>query len=239
LPKALAYHRPATITDAIGLLAEPGRTVLGGGTVLNTPGGIPVEVVDLQALNLDKIVVEGDRIRCGAMTTLQQVVEGPVPELVARAARRELPMTLRNQATLGGVVAGGDWESVLLATLLVSDASVELTGSDGSEMHLLSALLRTGVEPGRIITSITFETDGNGIIESTGRTPADTPIVAAVGRRSGDEVLIALTGVAATPILVEPTKVDRLQPPGDFRGSSDYRLHLARVLTRRVVEGLP
>lgn len=220
------------------MLQEPGRVVLGGGTILNTPGGEPVEVVDLQAVGVGGIVVEDDVVRCGAMTTLQELVEGPVPSLIADAARRELPMTLRNQATLGGVIASADWESVLLAALLVSEATVELAGIDGTEMQLLASVLKTGVQRGQVITTVTFAASGNGTIAATGRTPADVPIVAAVGRRSQNNFAVALTGVAATPIVVDAGKVDRLQPPADFRGSTEYRRHLAMVLTQRVVETL-
>jgi CO/xanthine dehydrogenase FAD-binding subunit len=37
-------------------------------------------------------------------------------------------------------------------------------------------------------------------------------------------------------VLVDDT--DALTPPGDFRGSSTYRLHLARVLSRRAITEL-
>ena len=46
----------------------------------------------------------------------------------------------------------------------------------------------------------------------------------------------ALTGVADTPVVVDD--VDALEPPGDFRGSPSYRLHLARVLRRRALAEL-
>ena len=69
----------------------------------------------------------------------------------------------------------------------------------------------------------------------TARTPADRAIVAAYARTTGEERRIALTGVAPTPVLVRPG--DDLQPAGDFRGSGDYRRHLAEVLLARVAEG--
>jgi CO/xanthine dehydrogenase FAD-binding subunit len=51
-------------------------------------------------------------------------------------------------------------------------------------------------------------------------------------------LLLALTGVAATPILVEPGDLAHLDPPGDFRGSSRYRRELAGILAKRVVDRL-
>jgi CO/xanthine dehydrogenase FAD-binding subunit len=47
-----------------------------------------------------------------------------------------------------------------------------------------------------------------------------------------------LTGVAPTPHLIDPADVDDLVPPADFRGSTEYRAHLATVLTARAIAGL-
>ena len=70
------------------------------------------------------------------------------------------------------------------------------------------------------------------------RTPADAPIVAAVARRTPDQqTLLALCGVAQTPVLVDPDDVaDSIDPPGDFRGSAEYRRAMALTLTQRVLE---
>ena len=57
---------------------------------------------------------------------------------------------------------------------------------------------------------------------------------AAFARATDGGQRIALTGVAPTPVLVQPG--DELDPVGDFRGSSDYRRALADVLMARVVE---
>jgi CO/xanthine dehydrogenase FAD-binding subunit len=78
-------------------------------------------------------------------------------------------------------------------------------------------------------------------VARTARTRADRPIVAAVARRTPDgQRRLALTGVAAVPVLVAPTPdaADGLEPPGDFRGSTEYRRALAGVLARRALEGV-
>jgi CO/xanthine dehydrogenase FAD-binding subunit len=59
--------------------------------------------------------------------------------------------------------------------------------------------------------------------------------VAAVGRTTPDGNLLAVTGIASTPILVTRPEIDSLNPPSDFRGSSDYRRGLARTLADRVL----
>ena len=235
------YRRPGTLDEALGLLGEPGAVVLAGGTRLNAePTPEPVVMVDLQALGLDGVERAGDgALRIGAMTTLQQVVDDDrAPVAVREAARRAEPSTLRAAATVGGCVATAEPASELLATLLVHDALVELTGGDGKRTVPLAALLADPARlTGRIVTAVTIETTGVTSAARAGRTRADRPIVAAVARRTVDgRRLLALTGVAATPVLV--ANVDELAPPGDFLGSSEYRGALARTLAARALAGV-
>ena len=54
VPLVTAYHRPASLEEALDLLSSPQRVALGGGTTLNAdrePSDL--EAVDLQALGLD------------------------------------------------------------------------------------------------------------------------------------------------------------------------------------------
>ncbi len=237
---ASAYERPSTIAEAFDLLARPGTVVLAGGTRLNGyPSAEPVEMVDLQALHLDGIRAEGeDLLRVGAMTTLQGLADSDrVPDVVREAARRERPSTLRAQGTLGGCVATGDAESELLAALLVHEAIVHVESSGGSAAIPLEVLLaELPLEPGVLVTAVSIRTDGRAAAAHTARTPADRAIVAAFARTTPDGRRVALTGVAATPVLVQPD--DELHPAGDFRGSSEYRRVLADVLMTRVVEAI-
>ncbi|MDP2772637.1 MAG: FAD binding domain-containing protein [Nocardioides sp.] len=235
---ASAYWRPTTIIQAFELLERPGALVLAGGTRLNGGSSAePVEVVDLQALGLDGIRPEPDDVlRIGAMTTLQDVADSDqVPGVVREAARREQPSTLRAQGTVGGCVATGHAESELLAALLVHEAVVHLDSGLGTEMVPLAHLLdELPLGAGRVVTALAIRTTGTAASAHTARTPADRAIVAAFARSAGDGRWTALTGVAPTPVLVEPG--DELHPIGDFRGSSDYRRALAEVLLARAVE---
>lgn len=238
MPLVTAYHRPTSVDEALSMLLEPHRVVLAGGTVLNADRApSDLEVVDLQALGLAGVEADGERVRIGATTTLADVADhADVPPLVRRMARAELPSTLRTLATVGGTIAAGGADSLLLAALLVHDATVELAGMGP---QLLSVLQVIGVPASTFITAVTIDAAGEGADARTGRTPADTPIVAALGRRAPDGLRLALTGVADRPVLVDPAAPTvEIHPPGDFRGSTAYRLELARVLAGRVVEEL-
>jgi putative selenate reductase FAD-binding subunit len=240
MPLVAAYHRPRSLDEALDLLSAPGRVALGGGTTLNAdrePSDL--EAVDLQSLGLDAIAAtEAGWVRLGATATLDAVRRCELlPDSLRELARLEQPSTLRTVATVGGLVAKASSESLLLAGLLAHDARAELAGP-ASECSL-AELLAAGLLPGSLITAVTVDPSGRTATDRTGRTPADVPIVAAYGRRTDGFAGMALTGVADRPVLVDvydPTA--GLEPAGDFRGSREYRLHLARTLTARVMAEL-
>ncbi len=236
------YHRPASLEEVFDLLATDGvaSVLMAGGTVVNATEYPDIEVIDLQDVCPDAIVESGDRLVIGAMARLQDIVDNAgVPPLLRKLAHREGPNTLRHSATIGGTVAGADWESELLAGLLVHRATAEVRRREGSlTIGIADLFADPAASSGGIIASISVEVGGATAAARTGRTPADTAIVAAIGRVTRDGLLLALTGVASTPVLITRDAVEALVPPADFRGSSDYRRNLARVLTGRVVDQL-
>ncbi len=261
------YHRPQTLDEALALLQRSRASVpLAGGTDL-IPSRAPYAqaVVDLQALGLDELSVEGFHMHIGATVPLQRLVESPlVGELLAEAARLEGPITYRNAATVGGGIASGDVLSHVLIALLALDAEVHLRLPDPATVSLDRIL----DDPhkfldGGLITGVTaLSPDGapGTAMARVARTPRDRPIVAAAvcviceGERCGG-AHIALAGVADRPIriyeaeerlkgqpfdreLVDATLkavVEHLKPPSDFKGSSEYRREMAAVLTRRAL----
>ena len=252
------YHRPESVASALELLGRPGvRTALvAGGTYLTPRLDEEVEeVVDLQAIDLDQIEHQKQRMRMGATVTMQAVVDDEeAPALLREMARREGPNTFRNQGTVGGAVAradavrnnaGGDNAgSEFLAALLVFEAEVTVrTTGDERQLALADFLAEDAAEGGApakgIVTSISLVKGGQTADARVARTPADAPIVAAVGRRDETgNVHLALCGVAEHPILVDADDVEKVDPPADFRGSAEYRREMAGVLAKRVVAAL-
>ncbi len=103
------YARPASLDEALALLAEDGAAPLAGGTDL--AGQIdrrirePSLLVDLQALGLDGIAAEDGGVRIGATATLAEVAAAAVLapyEAVVEAARQAASPLLRNVATVAG-----------------------------------------------------------------------------------------------------------------------------------------
>lgn len=226
--------------------------VIGGGTTLGGrgPGG-PVEVVDLQGLGLDRISrLDAGAVRIGATATLQAIADDEsVPSAVRDAARRELPSTLRTLATIAGCIVAADRESELLTALLAHKAVVHVRRSgrgDETTESLEELLGGLPLPPGTIITAVTAERGGKASTRRVGRTAADRAIVSVTARRSEGTLRLALSGCGTTPLVFDldggtaaeavQATVDGLEPPGDFRGSPEYRRHLAGVLARRALE---
>jgi CO/xanthine dehydrogenase FAD-binding subunit len=242
------YHRPANVAEALRLLARPqvNTVVLAGGTYLTARiNETTTEVVDLQAAGLDTVHYIENRLILGAMVRLQSIVDdGQAPALLRQMAQREGANTLRNAATVGGVVVRADPESELLATLLAFEGQVQVQSPAGSSWLALPDFLADiagGLQSG-LVTAVSLVRSGQGRGERVARTPADRPIVAAVARRDdARQIHLALCGVAPTPILVA-TNLDQLKaslvPPGDFRGSSAYRRQVAITLSKRVIDSL-
>ena len=236
-----SYERPRSLDEALAALAVAGTVPMGGGTRLAALAGSErVRVVDLQAIGLGGIQRRDDgKVLIGAMTTLDDLANSrEVPAAVREAARRERPSSLRTLSTVGGCVATAEVESELLATFLVYRASVRTADSSGASATPLGDLLADpDRHAGKVITHVEIETGGYATAARVGRTPSDTPIVAAVARRDPEgNVLVAFAGVATAPVLAEST--EELVPPDDFRGSSEYRKSMAETLGQRVREAV-
>ena len=233
------YHRPITLAEAVALTTQPDTVIIAGGTSVNAdPVGSGVTVVDLQALGLAGIETDGESTRIGATTRLQDLVESDlVPPVLRDLAMREAPNTIRNAATVGGTIGAADPGSELLAGLLAFGAVVALTRTDSTSEHTIDDILGDpGLLDGAIMTAVTVPSSGFAATDHTGRTPMDRAIVMAVAHRDiGGGVRLAMTGVASRPVIVDPQRIEDLDPPSDFLGSSLYRRHIASVLAGRVI----
>jgi xanthine dehydrogenase small subunit len=137
-----AYHRPTTLTEAVALLAEDGRTVIAGGTDLLVNPRYMVgmrEVVDIRQLGLDYITDENDWLHIGAGTTMYRVAKHPKIQalangILARSAAVCGSPNIRNMATLAGNVASALPSADTPPSLLALDAQVVLLGTRGERI---------------------------------------------------------------------------------------------------------
>ncbi|HEY3649952.1 MAG TPA: FAD binding domain-containing protein, partial [Streptosporangiaceae bacterium] len=108
-----AYARAGTAESALGTLADPGTSVIAGGTELLNWFRLGIaaadRVVDIGGLDdLRGIAIDGDDLRIGALATLNEIGEHPLVTqaagALASACLQAASAQIRNRATIGGNV---------------------------------------------------------------------------------------------------------------------------------------
>lgn len=216
-------YRPKTVEEAVKALApgpsptEEGRTAaLAGGTALVATGGPDIgAVVDLSGLDLAYIRVGTEKVRIGAMTSLQALVDAPelgnaAWGILPQAAWLEAGRNLRLAATLGGTLVTAGPEGPLAVALLALEAEVILYAPEQQRLPLDDFLesREQRLANGALIAEVALPLGGAGTaaaLARVGRTPRDRPIVCAAARlRLADgrcqAPILALGGVAERPI---------------------------------------
>ncbi len=169
IPGPFGYHRPATVADAVRLLATLGdeaRPLAGGHSLvpmMKLRLATPDHLVDLHGIAaLKGIRRDGDRIVIGAMTTQHELlaseeIKASLPILHETALLIADPQ-VRYRGTIGGNVANGDPGNDMPALMLTLAASYRLEGPTGGRDVAASAFYQgayfTALEPGEILTSI-------------------------------------------------------------------------------------
>ena len=137
-PPPFEYLAPATLDEALGLLAEKGgeAKVLAGGQslvpVLNFRLAQPAFLVDINGLDeLDYIEVEADgSLRIGAMTRQRRLELDPRIPLRAPLLAATMPLIahpqIRNRGTVGGSLAHADPSGELPVAAVALDAEFVL-----------------------------------------------------------------------------------------------------------------
>ena len=250
------YHRPHSLEEALTLLNQPNRIPLGGGTLLSKPTTDPVEVVDLQALNLDSITKSGNnpstgsgqRLELGATVTLQQLFESVhCPEALKSALKLEAPLNIRNTATVAGTLVACDGRSTFTTVMLALDAKLEIRKSgEESQMSTIGEFLP--LRPRGLITSISLPLNVKMDFEYLSRTPSDKPIVcAALAQWNSGRTRLALGGYGKAPMLAmdgteaegaETAARNAFHEAADEYASAEYRMDVASTLAKRCLEGL-
>src|SRR5689334_24103012 len=139
---AFAYHRPATVDEAVGLLAEYGEDakVLAGGQSLVPMLAMRLthfdNLIDISRIGqLVGIDLRDNEIRIGAATPhafvgLDDEVAESVP-LLTLATPHIGHFQIRTRGTLGGAVAHADPAAEYAAIALALDATIDAASARG------------------------------------------------------------------------------------------------------------
>jgi carbon-monoxide dehydrogenase medium subunit len=226
IPGIFAYHRPASVNEAVGLLASFGdeALALAGGhsliPMMKLRLARPAHLIDLGGISdLKGVRADGNDIVIGAMTTQHELIgsgllSAKLP-ILREASLLIADPQVRYVGTLGGNVANGDPGNDMPAVMMCLGAIYHVAGKAGERRiparEFYQGAYFTALEPGEILTAIRIPVPpiGHGYAyEKLKRKIGDyaTAAAAVLLTMRGGKVAscsIGLTNVAETPLWAE------------------------------------
>jgi len=226
IPGSFSYHRPASVQEAVGLLAklgDDGRALAGGHSLIPMMKlrlAAPANLVDLAGIaELKGVRSDGNDVVIGAMTTQHDLIgsdllAAKVPILREAALVISDPQ-VRDVGTLGGNVANGDPGNDMPAVMMCLGATYHVTGKGGERRiaarDFYQGAYFTALEAGDLLTAVRIPVPAAGhgyAYEKLKRKIGDyaTAAAAVVLSIKGGKVAscsIGLTNVAETALWAE------------------------------------
>jgi aerobic carbon-monoxide dehydrogenase medium subunit len=258
---AFEYQKATTVADAAAkLAANPDAKLLAGGQSfvasmklrLSNPG----QVVDLGGIaDLRGIKVDASGVTIGAMTRHAEVaasadVKKAIPALADLAGMIGDRM-VRNMGTLGGVVANSDPAADYPAAVLALGATITTNKRKIAADDYFKGMFETALEPGEIITAITFPIPKRAAYMKFRNPASRYAIVGVFVAETAGGPRVAVTGAGGCAFRVPamekalaakfaPESVASISIPadglnGDIHASPEYRAHLVTVMAKRAV----
>jgi carbon-monoxide dehydrogenase medium subunit len=222
IPAAFDYKAPATVDEALQLLAEGGddaKIIAGGQSllpVLKLRLAAPELVIDLAKIDsLNGVRDDGDAIVIGAMTTHYEVLRDPLvaehASLITKCVETVADPQVRHRGTFGGACAHADPAGDIPAPTLALDAEFVIAGPGGQRRvaaaNFFQDIFTTAVGDDEILVEVRVPkyTGWGSAYEKFVRVAQQWAIagVAATVRTEGGtiaEARIALTNMGPTPV---------------------------------------
>ena len=237
-PAQFAYHRPASLDEALALLAadEDAKPLAGGQSLvpmLNFRLARPSALVDLDAIDeLTGIRVEHDTLVVGAMTRQWDIEHSPDAFPLLREALRFVGHTAtRCRGTVGGSLVHADPTAELPVCAVVLGAELVTNRRRIPAESFFLSVFTTALEPGELLVEVRFPAPSGrtAFVEHAHRHGDFAVVCVAV---AGDRV--AVGGVAPTPIVWDGGDLD---PVGDLFAPAGYKREVAKALVERAMGG--
>ncbi len=170
-PAVFDYHRPASVGDAIALLARHGSEakLLAGGQslvpLLNFRVLRPAVLIDINRLGeLDFVVDQAGGLRIGALTrhhTLETSARvGERFPVLGAAMAHVAHLAIRNRGTIGGSLAHADPAAELPMLAVLLDAEIRTCAVAGARRHAATDFFRgpltTALAEDELVSEIVF-----------------------------------------------------------------------------------
>ena len=260
LLREVAYARPASLAEAIELLAanDGARALAGGQTLINVMKAraaspdVLIDLADIAELRGIELGADGT-LELGAMTTYTDIIdsaEARARPILGEVCNQIADVQVRNRGTIGGNVCSNDPTNHLPPLLVAIGATMTIVGPGGersvSAQEFFLGVYMTAAGPGELLTKISLPPGKSDGFASVPIGKDGTCIVNVAASLNGGATRLAIGCVDAVPVLLTPDSAENaavrkavhdanLDPPWDVHASADYRRHLAEVLALRAV----
>lgn len=257
-----AYHRPATVAEAVQLLAaDPEAKVISGGMslipVLKQRLARPSALIDLGAIpDLVGIAVTATTVTIKGRTTHAAVassaeVRRAIPALAELASHIGDPQ-VRNRGTIGGSIAHHDPTADYPAAVLALGATVHTSHRKIAADDFFTGLFSTALEPDEIVTAVEFPIPEKAAYVKFPNPASRYAMVGVFVAKGPMGVRVAVTGAGANGVFRHaameealakswsPEALEGITTPAedlnnDIHASREYRAHLVGVMAKRAV----
>ena len=220
----------------------------------------PGVVVDVGRIDeLSYVRDEGNCLAIGALTRHREIETNEMvlanSGLLAAATQQVGDPQVRHRGTIGGALAHGDPASDIPSAALALRASFIIEGPSGEREvevdDFFTGFLETALEPEELLTEIRVPKSPNSkwSFQKFNRRAQDWAIVGASVLIDDNQCGVGLVNMDSKPVralaLEEAIRsgasaeeasqlaAEGLEPPSDLNASTEYRSHLACVLTKR------
>ncbi|MBL8294594.1 MAG: xanthine dehydrogenase family protein subunit M [Bryobacterales bacterium] len=214
-----AYSAPATLADALQLIADGAKPLAGGMSLvpmMKLRLAQPERLVDLRRIpGLKGVREEDGRLRIGALTTHYEMASSALVRLkcplLSETAGHIGDVQVRNMGTIGGSLAHADPAADWPAAILASEATLVVESVGGRREITASDFFldpfATAIEPGELLVEIVVSPDAEGARSAYRKMVQPASGFAIVGvaarvEKTGGGVTkcrIGVTGVAGVP----------------------------------------
>ncbi len=258
-----AYHRPATVADAVKLLGADmeAKALAGGHTfipVLKQRLNKPSALVDLAGLHLSGIAAAANTVSIGAMATHGDIAADPAVQAripgLAKMAGLIGDIQVRHRGTIGGSLANNDPSACYPAAVLALGATIV---TDQRRIHAddwFQGMFATALAQDELITAVEFPVPEKSNYEKFRNPASRYAMVGVFVARGPAGVRVAITGAGQDGVFRHaameqalaadwsPEALRGIVTPadglnGDMHASAPYRAHLIGVMARRAVAG--
>ena len=250
------YHKPDGMDAAQQLMAdaEDGVYLSGGMTLIPTLKArlaSPTDVIDLSGLALSGIELADDSLTIGALTLHSEVAAGNEISSLSNLALAIGDAQVRNRGTIGGSIANSDPGADYPAAVMALGATINTTAGAIDADDFFQGLFETALEPGAIVTSVTFPVPGRAAYEKFPNPASRYAVVGVMVAETNGDIRVGVTGAGPcayrqrnfeqaladnfSAAALDGLEVDYAEFNSDIHASAEYRGHLVGVMARRAV----